>query len=67
MTPLQETLELLKANGFVRKRNSKHAIFYNPKTKVTVPVKRHGFDEEDMDYILKQAGIKNPRKSRKGK
>ena len=59
MTPLRETIALLKANGFVKKREGKsHMIFFNPKTRVTVPVKRHDFDEDDMRYVLKEAGIK---------
>ena len=58
MTPLRETIALLKANGFVKKRSSKHDIYYNPVTKKTIPVKRHDFDEEDKRYVLKEAGIK---------
>ena len=45
MSPLKETLNDLKKNGFVLKRNSgKHMIFYNPKTNQTIPVKRHDFN-----------------------
>lgn len=59
MTPLQETLELLKQNGFEKRREGKkHSIYFNPKTGVTIPVKRHDFDEADKRYILKEAGIK---------
>ncbi len=59
MTPLQETLELLKRNGFRKKREGKkHTIFWNPETGQTIPVKRHDFDENDERYILKEAGIK---------
>lgn len=59
MSPRQETLKLLLANGYEEKRQGKkHTIFYSPVTKKTIPVKRHDFDEEDMRYILKEAGIK---------
>ena len=59
MTPLQETLDDLKRNGFLIKREGKkHTIFWNPKTGQTIPVKRHDFDEDDRRYILKEAGIK---------
>lgn len=59
MTPLQETLDDLKRNGFLIKREGKkHTIFWNPKTGQTIPVKRHDFDENDRRYILKEAGIK---------
>ena len=58
MTPLKETIELLERNGFIKIRESKHMIYWNPKTRKTVPVKRHDFDEEDQRYILREAGIK---------
>ena len=59
MTPLQETLELLKQHGYKKMREGKkHSIFYNPETGITIPVKRHDFDEDDERYILKEAGIK---------
>ena len=58
MSPLKETLNDLKKNGFMLKRNSgKHMIFYNPKTNQTIPVKRHDFNENDRRYILKEMGI----------
>ncbi len=58
MTPLQQTIKKLKENGFKKVREGKHAIYYNPETGITIPVKRHDFDETDMKYILKEAGIK---------
>lgn len=58
MNPLQETLKLLKQNGFILAREGKnHTIYFNPKTGITVPVKRHGFNEATQRYILKEAGI----------
>ena len=60
MTPLQKTLELLKKNGYKKIREGKnHSIYYNPMTKLTIPVKRHGFNEDTMRYILKETGIKS--------
>ncbi len=64
MTALQETIALLKANGYVEKRRGKgsHVIYYNPRNGKTIPVKTHRFTEDTRDYILKEAGIKrNPR------
>lgn len=59
MTPLKETLELLKKNGYKKMREGKkHTIYYNPSTGKTIPVKRHDFDEDDQRYILREAGIK---------
>lgn len=69
MTPLKETIKLLEKNGFVLSRNgSNHDIYFNPETNITVPVKRHNFDEGDMRYILKEAKIDQKQTvKRKGK
>ena len=59
MTPLQETLELLKQYGYKKKRSGgSHDIYYNPETGITIPIKRHGFNEDTRRYVLKEAGIK---------
>lgn len=59
MTPLQKTIRILKENGYVKHREGKkHTIFRNPETKRSIPVKRHDFDEDDMRYILNEAGIR---------
>lgn len=59
MTPRQETINDLKRAGFLLKREGgNHAIYWNPKTNQTIPVKRHDFNENDRRYILKEAGIK---------
>ena len=57
---LQETIDLLKANGYVEKRKGKgsHVIFFNKTTRKTIPVKTHKFTKTTMEYILKEAGIK---------
>ena len=58
MSPRQITIRKLKKAGFVLKRNgAKHDIYFNPVTKVLIPVKRHDFNENDMKYILKEAGL----------
>lgn len=59
MNPRKITVKLLEENGFQFKRNgANHDIYFNPKSKLTIPVKRHDFDEDDMRYILKEAKIK---------
>lgn len=59
MNQRQMTVNDLIENGFQLKREGKnHAIYWNPKTRQTIPVKRHDFDENDRRYILKEAGIK---------
>ena len=58
MSPRKITIKKLLENGFELKRNgSNHEIYYNLSSKLTVPVKRHDFDEDDMRYILKEAKI----------
>lgn len=58
MQPRKTTIKLLEVNGFCLKRNGgNHDIYYNPETRLTIPVKRHDFNENDMRYILKEANI----------
>lgn len=58
MNPRKETIALLGEHGYIFARHGgSHDIFFNPETKVTIPVKRHDFDEDDMRYILKEAKI----------
>ena len=60
MTPLRETIALLKANGWKNVREGKkHTIFSKPGAKRPIPVKRHDFDEDDMRDVLKEAGIRH--------
>lgn len=69
MNPRKETIILLESDGFVLARHgSNHDIYFNPAKKITVPVKRHDFDENDKRYILREAKI-NPKQTgkRKGK
>jgi predicted RNA binding protein YcfA (HicA-like mRNA interferase family) len=58
MNPRKTTVNLLNASGFyLKRRGANHDIFYNPESKLTIPVKRHDFNENDMRYILKEANI----------
>lgn len=59
MNPRKICIKQLEENGYRFKRSGgNHDIYYNPETKLTIPVKRHDFDEDDMRYILKEAKIK---------
>lgn len=58
MNPRKITVKKLETHGYSLKRNgANHDIFFNPTTKRMIPVKRHDFNENDMRYILKEAGI----------
>lgn len=59
MNPRQTAIKKLKEGGYELKRNgANHDIYYSTETKKTIPVKRHDFDEDDLRYILKEAGLK---------
>ncbi|MCI8815560.1 MAG: type II toxin-antitoxin system HicA family toxin [Angelakisella sp.] len=70
MNPRKETVSILVENGFFLARHgSNHDIYFHPERKITIPVKRHNFDEDDRRYILREAKIdqkqQGKRKSRK--
>lgn len=59
MNPRKITIKELENNNFILKRHgANHDLYFNPETKQTIPVKRHDFNENDMEYIFKEAGIK---------
>lgn len=59
MNAYKMTIRALKENGyFLKRKGANHDVYFNQETKITIPVKRHDFDEQDMRYILKEAGIK---------
>lgn len=59
MNPRKICIQQLEESGYFLKRSGgNHDIYYNAQTKITIPVKRHDFDEDDMRYILKEAKIK---------
>lgn len=46
MNPRRETIRRLERNGYqLKRKGANHDIYYNPQTKLTIPVKRHDFDE----------------------
>lgn len=55
MTPRDKALEELKQEGFLlKRRGSNHDIYYNERTKTTIPLKRHDFNDNDLKYIRKE-------------
>ncbi|WP_077922233.1 type II toxin-antitoxin system HicA family toxin [Spirosoma sp. 209] len=56
-------IKILEENGFHLKRMGKgsHHIYYNPDTRITIPVPVHGKDMKKGTFlaILKEAGL-NP-------
>jgi predicted RNA binding protein YcfA (HicA-like mRNA interferase family) len=52
------TIKTLEVSGYHLKRHgANHDIYYNENTHHTISVKRHDFNENDMKYIFKEAGI----------
>lgn len=65
MNPRKETLTILGDHGYILARHgANHDIYFNPAKGITIPVKRHDFDEDDMRYILKEAGISRKQKGK---
>lgn len=58
MNPRKEAVNILEQDGFLLARHGgNHDIYFHPTKGITVPVKRHGFDEDDKRYILKEAKL----------
>ena len=58
MNPRTQTIKDLEQAGYYLKRHgANHDIYFNPDTKSTIPVKRHDFNENDRNYVLKEAII----------
>lgn len=56
MNARTQTIKELEALGFrFARHGASHDIYFNPALGVTIPIKRHDFDENDMRYILKEA------------
>ena len=55
----RDIIKKLTQNGFrLERRGGNHDIYYNPKTKKTVPVGRHReIDENLAKEMFKEAGI----------
>lgn len=67
MNPRKETVTILEGDGFILSRHgSNHDIYFHPEKRITIPVKRHDFDADDMRYILKEAKI-DKEKTKRGK
>ncbi|MCM1439152.1 MAG: type II toxin-antitoxin system HicA family toxin [Roseburia sp.] len=66
MNPRREAISQLEDGGYVFARHgANHDIYFNPETKITIPVKRHDFDEDDLRYILKEAKLDKKKGKRK--
>lgn len=55
MTPRTKAVSELEANGYRFKRHgANHDIFCNSEIGCIIPLKRHDFDEKDLQYIRKE-------------
>lgn len=49
MNPRKETIITLEGDGFILARHgANHDIYFHPEKRITIPVKRHDFDEDDI-------------------
>lgn len=55
MTPRNKAIQELQLHNYAFKRNGgNHDIYYNAKLHCSIPLKRHDFNENDLNYILKE-------------
>jgi len=55
MKPLKQAIKALEEAGYHLKRHgSNHDIYWNDELKCRIPLKRHDFDEYDLQYIQKE-------------
>lgn len=56
LNPRAKTIKELESLGYIFHRHgANHDIYRNPETRVSIPVKRHDFNENDARYIIKEA------------
>ncbi len=55
MNPLKTARRELKGKGYVlKRRGANHDIYFNPVKRKAIPLKRHDFNENDLNYIRKE-------------
>ena len=55
MTPHDKAIKALQDAGYeLIRHGSNHDQYRNSKIRKTIPLKRHGFDEDDLRYIKKE-------------
>ena len=51
----RKAIKILEKSGYILKRHgSNHDIYFNEKLRRAIPLKRHGFDIDDLRYIEKE-------------
>ena len=51
----RKAIKILERAGYILKRHgANHDIYYNPELHRAIPLKRHGFDKNDLRYIEKE-------------
>ncbi len=55
MNPRTKATNELSDAGYIFKRAGKnHDIYFHPELKTIIPLKRHDFNENDLNYIRKE-------------
>ena len=55
MNPLRIARRELKEKGYVlKRRGANHDIYFNDVKRKAIPLKRHDFNENDLNYIRKE-------------
>lgn len=55
MKPRDQAVKDLESSGYsLARHGANHDIYRNKETGVSIPLKRHDFDEDDLRYIRKE-------------
>ena len=62
MAPHDKAIKALRAAGYQFARHGRnHDQYRNPALRKTIPLKRHDFDENDLQYIMKEIRLNQER------
>ncbi len=55
MNPRKQAIQELEENGYFFLRNgANHDLYYNKSLRCAIPLKRHGVNEDTLQYIRKE-------------
>lgn len=65
MTPRTAASRALSDAGYILKRaGKKHDIWFHPERRTIIPLKRHDFNENDLNYIRKEISLQQQNRGR---
>ena len=68
MNPRTTASRNLSDAGYILKRaGKKHDIWFHPEWRTIIPLKRHDFNENDLNYIRKEIALQKQAQGRFGR